>query len=144
MMMLQSLFRNLRAIRRGRFVHLFPVLALLLVSCGEDQPAVEPEPEQEKVVAVGAGDLSLNREWVRATLEQNKDKLTKMREDLASLRREIIRAREVGGTSSLDSLRGQVGELLDAHSADLEDIQASIAEMRSILDDGKESVNEQP
>ncbi len=143
-MILQSLFRNVPAIARVRFVFFLPALAIFLTACGGEKQSVEPAPEEETLVAVGAGDLSLNREWVRATLEQNKDKLSKMREDLASLRREIIRAREVGGTASLDSLKGQVSDLLDAHSADLEDIQASIAEMRSILDDSQQSANNQP
>lgn len=123
---------------------LFSALAIFLTACGGEKPVAEQVPEEEKVVAVGAGDLSLNREWVLATLEQNKDKLSKMREDLATLRREIIRAREVGGNASLDSLKSQVSELLDAHAADLEDIQASIAEMRSILDDSQQTATNQP
>lgn len=143
-MILQSLFRNVPVLVRGRFVFLFSAMALFLVACGGGEPAVEQAPEEETVVAVGAGDLSLNREWVLATLEQNKDKLSKMREDLATLRREIIRAREVGGNTGLDTLKGQVSELLDAHAADLEDIQASIAEMRSILDDSQQSASNQP
>jgi len=144
MMILQTLLRDVPAFQCGRCVLLFSVIAVFLTACGGEQQPVEPAPDEEKVIAVGAGDLSLNREWVLATLEQNKDKLSKMREDLASLRREIIRAREVGGNASLDSLKGQVSELIDAHSADLEDIQASIAEMRSILDDGQQSATNQP
>ena len=143
MMILQSMFRNVFARANWRSVFC-SLLVVFLGSCGADKPDVKEEPEEEPLVEVGAGDLSLNREWVRATLEQNKDKLTKMREDLASLRREIVRAREVGGTATLDSLRGQVSELLDAHAADLEDIQASIAEMRSILDDSESSKTNQP
>lgn len=143
-MILQFLFWNVLTLTRGRVVFFAPVLAVFLAACGGEQQTVEQAPEEETVVAVGAGDLSLNREWVRATLEQNKDKLSKMREGLASLRREIVRAREVGGTASLDSLKGQVSDLLDAHSADLEDIQASIAEMRSILDDSQRSATNQP
>lgn len=129
---------------RGRLLLALPAVAFFLMACGGDKPPVEQEPENETVVAVGAGDLSLNREWVLATLEQNKDKLSKMREDLATLRKEIIRAREVGGNAGMVTLKSQVSGLLDAHSADLEDIQASIAEMRSILDDGPQGGSNQP
>lgn len=118
----------------GRLVLAF-LASFLFASCGggsDDPPVVDPEPEKP-IVEVGAGDMSLNREWVRATLEENREKLRKIREDLVVVRREVIRAQELGDEAALGGMREQVYVLIEAHAEDINDIQASVAEMRTVL-----------
>ncbi|QQL44474.1 hypothetical protein [Sulfuriroseicoccus oceanibius] len=104
-------------------------------SCGSESADVKVEGpvEEAPVTEVGAGDFSLDREWVRATLEGNREKLSNIRESLTVVRREVVSAKEMGNEVSLDGMRDEILLLIDSHAADLEEIQASVAQMRTVL-----------
>ena len=122
----------------------FPVLflavatSLLVAACDSRKPAGSGNTPPAHPAGEQIGDFPIGTELMKSILEENDERLAKMREDLERLRRELDRLEaSPAQPERVGEIKRSMIEILDKQESDLRKLNDQAEDMRKAMDEEK-------